>query len=476
MTSTRKTNLRAFLAISLLLFLSDAVMAQAVNKCPSCWVPVTRHRLVTNVNISTTIHGYIEFLPAGYQSNPTKQYPLIINVPGRGTRGSGADDAALCYVACEGLALKIEQFRFQTDVTSNGQTYSFIVLTPQYDYQGETAADLEGMINFAVNNYRVDLNRIYLTGLSSGANMIMSYMSGSSAAAARIAAVNSISVCSGSNDQGARNFANNKIGFWGMHGQFDTQCSNGNTSGWSNRINSFAGGSNPALAKYSFYSNPNQPDGHIIWPDVHDMDYKVDNMNISQWMIQYTKAAGGVLPAALSHYEVNTCQNQVVVEWTSTQESNTNYFEIERAGADLRFSAIGKIAAAGNSGNIHNYSFTDQQPLAGTSFYRLALVNSDGVKEYFDIKKVAFREADGLIRLSPVPATGLLNLSFELPVAQKLNFTIRDVNGRSLKSWSAQFSAGSGNLPIHIDALAAGVYYLQVQGTAISVSRKFVRQ
>ena len=130
---------------------------------------------MTNVNVSAQIHGYLEFLPRGYNPNASQTYPLIINVHGRGARGSGRDVANLCVVACEGLSIIIEQFRFPELVYKNGQPYRFIVLSPQYDWgDQETAADLDAFITYALANYKVDVNRVYLTGLSSGANLIMS--------------------------------------------------------------------------------------------------------------------------------------------------------------------------------------------------------------------------------------------------------------------------------------------------------------
>lgn len=443
------------------------------NQCPNCWVPVTRQRLVTNVNVSAQIHGYLEFLPQGYNPNASQTYPLIINVHGRGARGSGRDVANLCVVACEGLSIIIEQFRFPELVYKNGQPYRFIVLSPQYDWgDQETAADLDAFITYALANYKVDVNRVYLTGLSSGANLIMSYMGLSAAKANRIAAVNTISVCNGPNNTTANYLGSQRIGYWGIHGSNDTQCSNWNSIAWTNSINSY--GSGLTLAKYSLYSGQN-PDQHVIWPDVQDSVYKVNNMNIPQWMIQYSKAAASTLPASLKSYDVTLKGKTVVTSWTSNQESNSSHFIIERSGADMVFKTIGQVTAAGNSSNTIAYSFTDVNPLKGTSFYRIGLVNRDGQIEYFDIKKVLNKGAGEAFVLGTGGQQQIITLSFELDAPQKVEWVIRDLNGKMLGRQSGQFTSGFNSITLNINNLSKGVYYLTAYSGEAVETKKFLR-
>jgi len=55
--------------------------------------------------------------------------------------------------------------------------------------------------------------------------------------------------------------------------------------------------------------------------------------------------------------------------WQTASESNTGYFEIWRSQDPLSFAALGRVDAAGNSSRLLNYSFTDDHPLAGDSYY-----------------------------------------------------------------------------------------------------------
>lgn len=454
----------------------QAVEAQ-VNQCPSCWQPIYRQRMVWNQNISANINGYVEFLPNGYDPYGTKKYPLIINFHGRDKQGPGNSQESVCAAACEGLALKLEQYRFPETVVVNGVSYSFIILTPQY--LGGSGGDFAPMIDYAISRYKVDPDRVYLTGLSLGASYIMDFMSSSSNNAKKVAAIVPLAGCNSSNPAGASNTATQKVHYWGIHCLYDQTCPSTNTVSWANGINSYSPGNPMATADLTPVYNPGFY--HDIFSTVYDINWKdlpdnVFHQHITEWMVQYSRSSGSALPAILGNYQVKLKDKQVLVDWTTTLESLTDYFTIERAGPDMQFRQIGKISASGNSSNPISYSFTDPLPLKGTSFYRVVLINKDGLPDIFEIKKITNREFGVNFSLSPVPAGKILQLSFETDESQKLNFSIRDINGRTLRAWSANFTSGSANLGINIEALSPGIYYLNVQGNRFTEAKKFVKQ
>lgn len=474
---TTKKLLRFFLITLLFLEWASTSFAQT-NQCPICWVPITRHRFVPGVNISPQIKGYAEYLPSDYYQNQNKRFPLIIFVHGIGSVGDGQSVNSLCYAVCGALPMKIEERRYSEVVYNNsGQAFSFIVLTPQYgQWPGTGASDLQAFINYAVANYRVDINRIYLTGLSSGAELIMNYMSSSATEANRIAAVVPLATCNSSNNNGANYMGSQGVRFWGLHCQADNTCGAGNTVNWATAINNYSPSNNP-MAKYTLTPVYNAGFPHDIWYATYDSSWKENNKNITQWMIQYSRNfQQGTLPASFSAYDVVARNREVVAEWTTSQESNTDYFIVERAGADLQFQPIGRIKAAGEATTSTRYSFKDPQPIRGTSYYRLALVNRDGVKELFEIRKVQVKDFGASFTLTPVPARKNLVLTLNLEQTQQLQFIIRDINGRTLQSWSGNFSSGYANLNVDVSRFNEGVYYLSIQGRDFSESRKFIKQ
>ena len=455
----------------LILFSVNDLRSQSI--CPACWVPVTKHRFVTNTVVSPWIYGYLEYLPPAYATNPTKKFPLIIFISGIGSIGGGTFESMCPALVCGALPLKIEEGRVPNEVIHNGTSYSFIVLTPQLLGNVNGASDILAMINYAVANYRVDRSRIYLTGLSSGEGMIMNYMSSSRDNAKKIAALVPMGACSGTNTQGASNIGTQNIHYWGIQCANDNVCSPSNVVNWANAINSFSPPGNP-MAKSTLTPTYNPSFPHDIWYSVYDMDWRENGKNIYEWMIQFSSPT--LVPAIIENFNVYARNKQVNVEWTSLTESESDHFIIERSANGADFYEIGKVNAAGTSSSKINYSFIDPLPLRGNNFYRLVLANRDYSKDYFDIKKVTVEDFGVRVVLSPIPATKSLQLIFNLNSPQNITFNITDVNGRTLRTWSSNYSAGNLSRTIDINSLAAGVYYLHIKGTEFTETKKFIKQ
>lgn len=99
---------------------------------------------------------YLLYLPAEYESQPEKRWPLILFLHGAGERGSNLDQ-----VRNQGLAKQLEQ----------DASFPFIVVSPQCPaerwWPGEIGT-LLALLDDIESTYRVDTHRVYVTGLSMG--------------------------------------------------------------------------------------------------------------------------------------------------------------------------------------------------------------------------------------------------------------------------------------------------------------------
>jgi dienelactone hydrolase len=106
----------------------------------------THEKMVRAVN-------YLLYLPDGYAQDSSKSWPLMIFLHGSGERG---DDLEKLKV--HGPPKLIEQ----------GKKFPFIVVSPQADQSGWDARELYYLLQECKRAYRVDADRVYLTGLSMG--------------------------------------------------------------------------------------------------------------------------------------------------------------------------------------------------------------------------------------------------------------------------------------------------------------------
>lgn len=97
---------------------------------------------------------YLLFLPKGYAADAEKKWPLILFLHGAGERG-----ADVWKVATHG----------PPKVVGTNANFPFIVVSPQCPSGQLWSRDvLLALLDKTIASYRVDTNRIYLTGLSMG--------------------------------------------------------------------------------------------------------------------------------------------------------------------------------------------------------------------------------------------------------------------------------------------------------------------
>jgi hypothetical protein len=496
-----------FFAAIFSLFFTAAAFAQTApcpdpsqpKCCPGFPTMVQTKR--PNLTISGTPYfvGLLEYLPPTYDPGTAQKHPLIIYFHGLGETGSG-NNVDLCRVLnLQSGYTQNNQFDIPLPerielgqvpaVTYNGTTYEYIVLSPQYNqyiYPSAypSAADVSALIDWVLINYpKVDPTRIYLTGMSSGANLAMEYAAASQTNADRIAGIALASLCStvGNWPNGPANIGNADLATWAVHCITDDfpinppgyGCPDTLVNNWINRINSF----NPTPLALKTTLGPGGPRDcntgftHNTWNTLYDPTFTVNGRNIYNWFIQYTNVAGGPLPANMKNYNAVLRGSKVYVEWVTTSESNTDRFVLERATANGQYQEITSVTAAGASNADKKYVLIDEQPARGLNLYRLVLVNRDGQRDYFDIKRITLPNGGGYVNI-PSPVRGTLNVYVNVDRSQNVSVTVHDLNGRTLHRINKSFAPGLSENRVAITTLAAGTYFVKVEGETFSETRK----
>lgn len=103
---------------------------------------------------ATFTFSYLLALPAGYDADPAHRWPLVVFLHGIAERGTDVD-----RLRHDGLPREIEA----------GRALPCVVISPQCPVdEWWNAAALEAFIDDAIHRYRIDADRVYLTGLSMG--------------------------------------------------------------------------------------------------------------------------------------------------------------------------------------------------------------------------------------------------------------------------------------------------------------------
>ncbi len=228
-----------------------------------------------HISINSNIGGFYQALPPGYSSSEDK-HPLMIFLHGGGELGDGGDQLPL--VLKNAIPRLLNQKTFPLSFTVNDQQYSFVIISPQFK-EWPKPADVEAVVDYAVDHYRVDTHRIYMVGLSMGGGATWEY---ASKYGRRLAAMVPISGASWADSAIARGIALTDVPTWAFHNKDDGAVTYKSTTRYIDFIQYY----NPSFPiKFTLWPTG----GHDAWTKATDLDYKEDGKNIYEWMLQYVR-------------------------------------------------------------------------------------------------------------------------------------------------------------------------------------------
>ncbi len=226
--------------------------------------------------VNSSIGGYYSALPAMYNKT-TKSYPLLVFLPGGGQFGNGVLD--LPFLLNDGVAQIIDEKRFPANFAVKGKNYSFIVLTPQFSGYPPNN-DVASFVEYAKKTYRVDASRIYMAGLSIGGFVTTDF---GAANASMLAAIVPIAGANTIDGEGkCEKIARQNLAVWSFHNANDPQISSSTSENFVAFIKKYNPGVIPKLTLFP-------ASVHDAWTKAIDPAFKEDNMNIYEWMLQYSR-------------------------------------------------------------------------------------------------------------------------------------------------------------------------------------------
>ena len=185
----------------------------------------------------------------------------------------------------------------------------------------------------------------------------------------------------------------------------------------------------------------------------------------------------GPLPISLLSFTAVKQGLAALVEWKTSSEINSNYFDVERSNDAVNFLFVAKVNAAGNSSRELSYGFTDNQPMAGPNYYRLKQVDRDGHAVYSPARLVRFDDAIGAhLKYYPNPTQGILNIQITAQMQDEdMVINITNALGIVVEQVKRSYSA-STIIQVDMNRFAKGTYFIQVKTGSSNSVQKIVLQ
>ncbi|MGM0581495.1 MAG: PKD domain-containing protein [Bacteroidota bacterium] len=319
---------------------------------------------------------YYEYLPADYSGN-SKDYPIMFFFHGMGERGDTKGD--LWEVAKNGPPKHVK----------NGHDFSFILISPQLksDMGSWTPAYMDEVVDHVLNgSLRVDVNRIYITGLSLGGGGAWYY---AQSFPAKIAAV--APICgSGNNTNKAVDIAEENVPVWAFHGDADGVVPVERTIDMINALND---ASISPKAKITIYEGV----GHDAWSNAYKTGNALHSPNIYEWFMKQsrTNADGSdsntaPVADAGSNKEINLPTNSISINGSgSDSDGSISSYSWEKVlGGTATLNNINKARLDVSNLKAGVYKFeltvTDNDNATHTDLMRLEVLDNGNIKPVAD--------------------------------------------------------------------------------------------
>ena len=189
------------------------------------------------------------------------------------------------------------------------------------------------------------------------------------------------------------------------------------------------------------------------------------------------------LPVNLVSINANKVNSDVIVNWFTASELNSNRFEIERSFDNNSFEYAGSVNAAGNSNRVISYSFNDINIVPNATgnviYYRLKMVDKDGSFDFSNTVavKINHDQIANQVSVYPNPFNNNLNLSVIANASGNATITISDITGKKLMSINHDVEVGNNNINADQAAsLHSGLYFISFEMNGIRQVMKLVKE
>jgi hypothetical protein len=195
----------------------------------------------------------------------------------------------------------------------------------------------------------------------------------------------------------------------------------------------------------------------------------VDNVKVSVY--------SGIIPVELVSFTSSIINNSVNLNWITATELNNSGFEIEKSIDNVNWNKLGFVNGNGTSTEVHNYTFSDQNPFIGTSFYRLKQIDFDGTTEYSNIVEVVYGAVSefALEQNYPNPFNPSTKINYSIKEKSNVELKIFDLLGGEVATLVNE-EKSPGNYEVFFDAskLSSGVYLYTIKSGSFVQTRKML--
>lgn len=212
----------------------------------------------------------------------------------------------------------------------------------------------------------------------------------------------------------------------------------------------------------SFQPNPTYAGDVVFLYTATDSYGQVSNS--ASYTIPVIEVSNGPLPVRLISFTGSFDKKLAQLNWQTTQEINSSYFEVQRSADGKTFEPVATLTAKGGNSGVSEYQSDDDLYFYQNDnvFYRIKMVDIDGKFKYSSVIMLKLNNTGNktTVKAWPNPYTSQLNTEYFSDVNETVKINFIDMTGKSVAGSMIQVK----KVQIHLPSLRHRLY----QGVLIS--------
>ena len=415
---------------------------------------------------------YLEHLPTDYETSD-KTYPVLIFLHGASEQSKDTTAQNINLVATWGPPRYIEEGNEMT-FTANGVTESFIVISPQLQPgtpDNWSASYLNDVVQHVLKTYRVDVDRIGMTGLSMGGGTIWNYAVQHPNILAAIAPVSSGWPY---NPYMIRRVIADRLAAWVFHGEDDVVIPVSIPQQWQDSLVALGADPAPLLTVY-----PGQ--SHNVWYLAYTVDHTYQDPNLYEWFLmqrRYDTPFDPNQPPVAQASADTTVQLpfetiQLKGTASSDPEGSTLSYVWSQTKGPSRAVFVGKdssiVTVSGLIKGTYSFQLTVRDYERSEAVDEVQVTVAEGMVTGLEDTL----SSAGLLAY-PNPAHQQMTVLLTDPAVWNGTLLLTDLSGKVVRRWDPPLTQANRLLQIDTKNIPTGVYLLQLRAEHPYAAKVFI--
>jgi hypothetical protein len=183
--------------------------------------------------------------------------------------------------------------------------------------------------------------------------------------------------------------------------------------------------------------------------------------------------ACGSMPVMLTSFTGRYSDGSSILNWQTSQEFNSDHFELFKSNDGENFSSVINIKSAGFSSTVKNYSYQDNTSNTGSYVYfRLKQVDANGKFAFSPIVKLAL-EKNTSLTVYPNPFSSDFTASFSANKTGVATLRLQNTTGQLIFSKTITINKGNNSIMVNnLPSIKPGIYYVTIANEELNFNSK----